>query len=121
MLGYFRRGRWIVVCGIIAGAGILGVQLWRNVALVWAAGEALGTDLGVMAVCGVSARFWRGDDLNSASLGGTGVGFKDAAEPIRTVNKRVDTQVSELEERVYALEEEKAETEEAEPGQGTDN
>jgi hypothetical protein len=107
MSAVLRPRRWIVVIGILAGALIFGAQLARHETLVRALSEGLGIDLATMVVCGVSARFWRGDDLEEASLGGAGVGFKDAAEPIRTVNERVDAQVSELEERIYALEEEK--------------
>jgi hypothetical protein len=120
MFEKLRPRRWIVVVGILVGAAIFIVQLVRHETLFRAGSEGLGTDLAVMVVCGVSARFWRGDDLDNASFAGTGVGFKDAAEPIRTVNKRVDSQVGELEERVYALEESMEEGRTSDKNQGTE-
>lgn len=99
----------------------MALQLHRGEPLVRAFGEGLGIDFAVMIVCGVSVRLGRGDDVSDATLpGGGGIGF-DPAEPIRTVNERVDSQMGELEERVYALEEDKEGTEGAEPGQGTNN
>lgn len=57
-----------------------------------------------MGVCGVSERFAGGDKVKKVSAGGTGIEF-EAAESLRTVNERVDSQMTELEQRVYALEE----------------
>lgn len=110
MVPTLRPRRWIVFCGAILGALILGVELYRDNSLFRSLGEALGTALGTMIVCGVAARFWQGDDLTSASVAGQSVGFPDAIEPIETVNKRVDAQVGELEERVFALEESQEES-----------
>jgi hypothetical protein len=105
-----RKGRsrwWIVIAGVVAGVVAMVLQLHRGDSLVRAFGEGLSVDFGVMIVCAVSVRLGRGDDVSDASLpGGGGIGF-DPVEPIRTVNKRVDSQVSELEERVFALEKEK--------------
>ena len=104
-----RKGRsrwWIVIAGIVAGIVTMVLQLHRGDSVVRAFGEGLGVDFEYDRVRG-SVRLGRGDDVSDASLpGGGGIGF-DPVEPIRTVNKRVDSQVRELEERVFALEEEK--------------
>lgn len=103
-----RPRRWIVVCGSVVGAVILGLQLNRGDSFFRSLTEALGIAFLAMVVCGVAARFWQGDDLSTANVPGiAGIGFPEAIEPIETVNRRVDAQVGELEKRVYALEEEK--------------
>ena len=103
--------RWIVVCGAVVGAVILGIQLSRGDSFFRSLGEALAATLGTMIVCGVAARFWQGDDLTSASFpGGGSIGFPEAIEPIETVNRRVDAQMGELEQRVFALEESQEES-----------
>ena len=60
-----------------------------------------------MVAFGLGRSFWAGAEVREASAGPASVKLADAAEdPIRTLNERVDAQVSELEERIYALEQE---------------
>ncbi len=94
-----------MVCGAIIGVIAFVVSLVHGDSVVRALGAALGLDLLTMGVCGVSERFWGGDKVTKMSAAGTGFEFPDAAEPIRKVNERVDSQMTELEQRLYALEE----------------
>jgi hypothetical protein len=119
MFQALKPRRWIVILGTGVGVVVSGFALHHHQPLYAALGEGLGTDLGVMIVCAVSARFWRGDDIDDASIAGNRIGFGAAEEPIDTVNKRVDAQVGELEERVFALEEEHDKTKVDDDSQGT--
>ncbi len=108
MLRHLRllgQRRWIVAFGIVLGLGALAAELSRSVSLVRSLAEALGLMFLGMIVAAVAARFWRGDDIATAGAGPAQVGFEQTAESLKVTNERVDQQVTELEERVFALEE----------------
>ena len=106
MLPSVWPGRWIVVGGLAIGLLAVIVELTRGESVPRALGVGLALALLMMGVCGVGQRFWRGDKVEKVTAGGTGVEFVEATEEsLRTVNERVDSQMTELEKRVYALEE----------------
>ncbi len=102
-----RAGRWIPVAGFALGLVVFAAALVGDEPFPRAVIEGLLAAFGTMAVCGVATRFWAGSEVSKANLGTAGMEFAEAAEePIRAVNERVDKQVSSVEERLYALEQE---------------
>jgi hypothetical protein len=120
-----KRRRWAVFCGAIVGVAITAIQVSLGNSILLSLTEGVGAAFVTMIVLVFGAQIWRGDDLSGANIGNTGVEFRKAiAEPIETVNRRVEEQVGGIEERVFALEEHQAEADSEarieEPTPGTD-
>lgn len=66
---------------------------------------ACGAAFAVMAVAGVFQRFWGGSKLTDATApGGWGIGFGVAKKALGELNRRVNDQMTTLNERLYDLE-----------------
>jgi hypothetical protein len=97
-----------VIVGLVVFVGSLAISEPFPRAVL----EGLGAAFLAMLVCGVGKRFGGGGEVSKATAAPPAVEFVEAAqEPIRAVNERVDAQVGEIEERLYALEKEVAKNE----------
>ena len=75
-------------------------------------GRLLGTFLGAataaaatMIVLGIGEGFWRRDKVDTAQgPGGWGIGFGQTKKAVGKLNERVDTQMEEVNKRLYDLE-----------------
>ena len=109
MSGVLPGSRWISTVAVALGV-LLFVQrlLVSGDSLYGAPWRALVIAGGLMALLGVTQRFWRGAEIEEATMpGGPGVRFVHrTASAVAALEARVDEQMRGLTERVIVLERE---------------
>jgi hypothetical protein len=99
-----RGGRWVVGAGLAVGSGFLVGQVVAHDSAFGALVKACVSALLIMAVAGGAQAFWGGDRLEEAEAGGVRVKFGAARRAISELNRRVSSQMDDINRRLYDLE-----------------
>jgi hypothetical protein len=100
-------GRWIVVAASLVGIVFLAWGLTHSTTLFRSFLMGIGAAFGVMVVAGTAHRFWGGGQIEEAQApGGWGLRFAGTTRrALRLLEERVDTQMREINDRLYEIEE----------------
>lgn len=101
-----RGSRSIAIVALVAGSALFVGELIAGALVFTAAWHGAAVAVGAMVLLGMALRFWRGDEIQSASgPGGTGVEFSQATEgALEKLNDRLDAQMEDVNRRLYDLE-----------------
>jgi hypothetical protein len=97
-------GRWVAVGGVLAGLALFAGELQAAEPVFGAAWKSCLTALAVMAVGGVAQSLWAGERVEEAEAGGVRLKFGATRRAIGDLNRRVTTQMDEVNKRLYDLE-----------------
>lgn len=98
--------RWIAIVALLAGLALAVGEVVARVAVFTAIWHGAAVAGGAMVLLGMAQRFWKGDEIQSASgPGGSGVEFTQATEgALEKLNDRLDAQMEDVNRRLYDLE-----------------
>jgi hypothetical protein len=99
-----RGGQWIASSGFVAGLALFVGQLAADDSAFTALWKGCVAALAVMAVGGAFQSFWFGDRLEEAEAGGVRLKFGAARRALGELNRRVTSQMADVNRRLYDLE-----------------
>lgn len=109
-LRHWPGSRWAVLAGAAVTLSLFAQQLSATNASFYAAFmKSVGGGLLVLAVVSVAKQLWHGADVNQLGVpGGPQVGIKETAdateETVETLNRRITSQMDDVNQRLYDLE-----------------
>jgi hypothetical protein len=94
----------VAASGLLVGLGFFVGQLAARDSAFTALWKSCIAAFAVMAVAGAVRAFWSGDRLEEAEAGGVRLKFGAARRAIGELNRRVSSQMTDVNRRLYDLE-----------------
>src|SRR5437764_460960 len=99
------NGRWIALGGVIVGAVFVAIEVAVGASASKVFFTGAGTAFAFMLVAGTFQRFWGGDKLDEAKMGGMSLSFFGTTKrALGQLNDRVTNQMETINDRLYDLE-----------------